>query len=262
MGDVKLENGYTRIANVLMEVLPKIGLNGTQHNIIWVVFRYTYGFQRKDHDLSLTFIAKATNSHKMTIQKEISRLIDMNILEEKKAPTFSQSRIIAFNKNINSWQLVKPLTVSKLDTVSQIDNHTVSQLANTTVSELTNQERNNKENIKERPYEVFFNNLWSLYPNKKGKTKISAKQKKKLLDEVGEEKLKSAILKYSSEVTDREPKYIMHGSTFFNSGYEDYLVGQAKELEVKPTGKIRIMSDEDIEEYNRNLEVKLQQGVD
>lgn len=259
MSDIGLENGYTRIANEILEVLAITDLNGTQRRILDIIFRQTYGYQRKEHDLSISFIAKATNINKKQIQRELTTLIDRNIISVVSEASFSKSRKLTFNKNYTGW-LIRREVANKLPP-NEIDTHTGNELVTSTGSELVTQIKK-KETIKERPYEIFFNNLWSLYPNKKGKTKISAKQKKKLLDEVGEEKLKAAILKYSSEVTDREPKYIMHGSTFFNSGYEDYLVVQAKELEVKPTGKIRIMSDEDIEEYNRNLEVKLQQGVD
>jgi phage replication O-like protein O len=50
-----LDNGYTRIANEILEAMAKIKLSPTQYRILFVVWRYTYGFQRKEHKLSLTF---------------------------------------------------------------------------------------------------------------------------------------------------------------------------------------------------------------
>mgnify|MGYP001117749143 CR=1 FL=1 len=149
MGKVDLDNGYTRIANELLEEIPQLGFNGTQLSILIVVIRYTYGFQRKEHELSLTFLATATKKHKMHIQKEIKNLMDMNVLIEQAAPTFKSSRIIGLNKDISSWELVKSLTVSEINTVSQDSNTTVSQDTNSTVSQDTNQERK-KEIYKER----------------------------------------------------------------------------------------------------------------
>lgn len=149
----QLENGYTRIANEILETIPKIGLNGTQYNILLVVFRYTYGFQRKNHELSLNFIAEATNSHKVLIQREVAKLIKMNILIEVSAPTFNKGRIIGFNKNHNSWELTKQLTVN------QIDNHTVNQSVNSTVNQSVNQERKIKENLKESIYIQYAENV-------------------------------------------------------------------------------------------------------
>lgn len=150
MGKVDTDNGYTIIANQLMEAIPQLGLNGTQLSIIMIVMRYTYGFHRKEHKLSLSFLANATGKHKMHLQKEVKRLMDMKILIEQEAPTFNSSRIIGFNKDIDSWELVNTLTVSEIDTVSQTTNATVSQDTNTTVSQDTNQERKNKESIKDK----------------------------------------------------------------------------------------------------------------
>ena len=59
MANPKLENGYSPIANEILEQLCRQNLNGTQFRIIMVVWRYTYGFSRKEHELSETFISKA-----------------------------------------------------------------------------------------------------------------------------------------------------------------------------------------------------------
>lgn len=149
----QIENGYTRIANELLEVLSQLNLNGTQYKILLVVFRYTYGFQRKAHELSLTFISNATGSHKAVIQREVSNLIKMNILTEISAPTFNKPRVIGFNKNYSSWELTKQLTVN------QIDNHTVNQSVNSTVNQSVNQERKIKENLKESIYIQYAENV-------------------------------------------------------------------------------------------------------
>lgn len=147
MASPQTENGFTRIANELMEVIPLYKFNGTQFRILFVVLRYTYGFQRKSHELSLTFIADSTGMHKQQIKRELDILIKNKVLIEEEPPSFNKSRIIQFNKNYKEWlisrQSAKTLTVNKEDD---------TQSANTltpTVSELAYQERNNKENIKE-----------------------------------------------------------------------------------------------------------------
>ena len=233
---VQLENGYTRIANELLEEIPQLGFNGTQLSILIAIIRYTYGFQRKEHKLSLTFLAKATNKHKMHIQKEVKNLINMNVLIEQAAPTFRSSRVIGLNKNIRSWQLVEPLAVTEIAAVSQDYNATVSKKTNPTVSRNANQKRK-KENRKEtesdfssqpkadtkKEYDDYFVKVWGAYQNKKGKNKISAKQKQKLYKEVPEEPMLQAIEKYKQDKKGVEQRFIMHGSTWFNGGYEDYI---------------------------------------
>lgn len=68
-----------------------------------------------------------------------------------------------------------------------------------------------------------FERVWKMYPNKKGKGQVSDAQKKRLLA-IGEDRLVKAIERYSLELQKdagwRNPQY---GSTFFNSGYVDYL---------------------------------------
>jgi phage replication O-like protein O len=99
----QLENGYTRIANEILEQLCKCNLNGTQRRILDVVFRQTYGYGRKAHSLSLTFISQATNLNKNQVQRELNKLISDEVLTVTKEATFNKPRELQFNKNIKEW---------------------------------------------------------------------------------------------------------------------------------------------------------------
>jgi phage replication O-like protein O len=158
LADVQPEHGYTKIAHEILEITMKLKLSPTQFKIIMAVWRYTYGFNRKDHEMSLTFLADAIGAHKQGVKKDLDKLIEMRIIVVTKESTFSKSRRIAFNKNYDTWncsQSVKQHTVSQIadSTVSQIADSTVSQIADSTVSQIADQEINikdiYKENIKE-----------------------------------------------------------------------------------------------------------------
>ena len=69
---------------------------------------------------------------------------------------------------------------------------------------------------------ILFERLWSLYPNKKGKGQVSDTAKKKLL-KIGHEELERAIQRYKTELEKEDWRKPQYGSTFFNSGYVDYL---------------------------------------
>lgn len=70
---------------------------------------------------------------------------------------------------------------------------------------------------------ALFERLWKIYPNKKGKGQVSDTQKKRLLA-IGEPTLVKAIERYSLELQkDADWRKPQNGSTFFNSGYIDYL---------------------------------------
>lgn len=64
--------------------------------------------------------------------------------------------------------------------------------------------------------------IWELYPNKKGKAQ-AMKKIPKLLETLGKEVLIGCIKKYSDEVKGKDKQFILNGSTFFNGRYEDYL---------------------------------------
>jgi len=81
MASPQLQNGYTRIANEIMEALCKMNLSPYESRVLWFLFRKTYGYQRKaDHIPSSQFSAgtgldrrlvhralKGLSSKKMTV---------------------------------------------------------------------------------------------------------------------------------------------------------------------------------------------------
>lgn len=69
---------------------------------------------------------------------------------------------------------------------------------------------------------ALFERLWELYPNKKGKARVSDKTKRTLYD-YGEEQIKRCIDRYLDGLRVDEWRKPQNGSTFFTSGYVDYL---------------------------------------
>ena len=69
----------------------------------------------------------------------------------------------------------------------------------------------------------FFESIWELYPVKKGKASVSD-TKRKALFKIGYERMEQAINRYLTELKrDASWRKPQNGSTFFNSGYVDYL---------------------------------------
>lgn len=70
---------------------------------------------------------------------------------------------------------------------------------------------------------ALFEELWKVYPSKKGKGQVSDAKKMQLL-KVGREEMIRAIERYKIELEkDKDWRKPQNGSTFFNSGYVDYL---------------------------------------
>jgi phage replication O-like protein O len=108
MASPQLENGYTRISNEILEATAAARLNGTQYAVILCVWRQTYGYQRKAHSLSESFITKATGMSRRGIQIAINELIQRNILTVTREPTFNTPREIAFQKDYTQWRTTLP----------------------------------------------------------------------------------------------------------------------------------------------------------
>lgn len=223
MADVQLENGYTRIANELLEAVLKTPFIATHLKIILTCWRYTYGFGRKETELSLNFLSKATGISKRYISDGLTELINSNVLIVIKESTYNSSRIIAFNKNYSEWEYRSTVQQVKYSSTGEAEvDTTVEPQFNTTVEPQFHQERKHKENLNKGDYEKSFEELWKQYPKKKGKGAVSKTQKQKLF-KIGYDRLTKAITKYKKEREGQDPQYTMYGSTFFNSGYIDYL---------------------------------------
>lgn len=65
-------------------------------------------------------------------------------------------------------------------------------------------------------------NLWNLYPNKKGKA-TALKLIPKLIKQYGYEQILNVVKRYKCECSGRDNKYIKQGDTFFKVAYKDYL---------------------------------------
>ena len=88
------------------------------------------------------------------------------------------------------------------------------------------QHKNGKNGKKEKNIYIcsFFQSVWDEYPKKLGKNKVT-KAAMEQLEEAGETAVMDAVRRYVEKIKrdGTEEKYIMHGSTFFNGAWKDYL---------------------------------------
>ena len=89
------------------------------------------------------------------------------------------------------------------------------------------QHKNGKNGKKEKNIYIcsFFQSVWDEYPKKLGKNKVT-KAAMKQLEEAGIDTVMEAVRRYVEKIKmdGTEEKYIMHGSTFFNGAWRDYVV--------------------------------------
>jgi len=80
MANPQKENGYTAIANEILEHLVNTALLGSEYSVILHILRKTYGFQKKKDKVSLTQFEKATGLSRPTVVKTLKNLVSKKIL--------------------------------------------------------------------------------------------------------------------------------------------------------------------------------------
>jgi phage replication O-like protein O len=165
MANPQRENGFTGIAHEILESIQMYKFSLNEIKIILCVFRFTYGFNRKEHEMSLSFFMKHTGLNRSRVNDSVRKLLEYNVLILAKKGNAKTSNSYAFNKDYDSWTIEKYSsfndTSNKLNTSVQIDTSvqndtsTSVQIDTSTSVQFDTQERNNKESIKENIYTIF-----------------------------------------------------------------------------------------------------------
>lgn len=109
--DIQVENGnYSRIHNAILERLAVTEFTGRELRCLLYLLRMTYGFQRKEHALSLNDWSAGTNISRSHIPDTLRRLADRGIIYRtengnRKPSTFG------FNKYFEQWS--EPIATGK-----------------------------------------------------------------------------------------------------------------------------------------------------
>lgn len=163
----QIKEGFTPIPNGLLEAISSTGLNGSQFRIVLAVIRYTYGFGRRSHEMSVSYLAKATGLVKRQVRKEIERLLGCKVLIEYKEPTKTSCREIGLNYNYSEWFIYTSGSDKPEDQLhpwggDQIDLWGGDQLLHSGEVQLHPQEIKNKEIFKENMKQMLFDHWNSL----------------------------------------------------------------------------------------------------
>lgn len=120
------ENGYTAIANELLEALGRINVSGAEMQVFLVILRKTYGFKKKEDYISLSQFTLATGMQKPNVCRALSKLITKNMIIKIDKASPIKYRI---QKDYTTWTpLSKLIRLSKqIMSVIHIDNKSLSK---------------------------------------------------------------------------------------------------------------------------------------
>lgn len=163
---------------------------------------------------SISELSKETNLTDNEVRTALKHLKSTGEITSKSTNKFTVFTI----KNYDLYQTINEQNNKQITNKSQAINKLLTNNILKEDDKIKN-ERNSNGDLEE-----FFESIWTLYPVKRGKGSVSKTQKKNLQD-IGYEQIKRCIERYVSEMEslNRDKKYWKNGSTFFNSGYVDYL---------------------------------------
>ena len=95
------EDGYTIIANEIAEALAKTNFSAYEVRILWVIWRKTYGWHKKEDQISVTQFQKATGLHRRHVQRTLKRLMERNIIASK---GYNRITSYHFQKDYTKWK--------------------------------------------------------------------------------------------------------------------------------------------------------------
>ncbi len=96
------QDGYTKIANLLLEALAMAKLNGVQKGICLFLWRRTYGWGLKEDQITLKEFAQACDTSEPYASRQLKQLVNWNIImrssyDPGKIPTYT------FNTRVAQW---------------------------------------------------------------------------------------------------------------------------------------------------------------
>lgn len=211
-----------------------------------IIYAIINGFSQTEDQAykgSLQYLADWTNSTKRGVIKTLNGLIDRGLIEKK-------TTIVDGVKHCEYWvtkfttpvnKVHHPGEQSSLPPVNKV--HHPGELSspnnNKDNNSVDNKEDNkvDKHSLTEQQLDAEFELLWQKYPNKKGKPAAFKSYSKARKAGTSKKKIEDGIDAYRAYIETRhiEPRYIKHGSTWFNQQCweDDYETDQYLEKERK-----------------------------
>jgi phage replication O-like protein O len=102
------DEGYTRLANEILETVYKTRINGNAMSVLLAIVRMTYGWNKSSDRIAGVQLADETGLSESEVSRALSQLVERRIIEctgdRRKA------KIISINKRVDEWLLRKPAT--------------------------------------------------------------------------------------------------------------------------------------------------------
>jgi phage replication O-like protein O len=113
MANPQKENGYTAIANDIMDALCRIRIPGEEMQVLHAIIRKTYGWNRKEDMVALSQLSEMTGLSKPHVCRALKGLLSKKAIVIAKNGN-GRSNVVALEKDYEKWEpLPKKATLPK-----------------------------------------------------------------------------------------------------------------------------------------------------
>lgn len=98
-----IEDGYTKLANLILEALAASKMNGVQKGICLFVLRRTYSWGKKEDRITLNEFAEATDSSRSYVSTQIKALVEANVILRPEHLS-GKTPLYSFNTRVTEWR--------------------------------------------------------------------------------------------------------------------------------------------------------------
>lgn len=117
------EDGYTMLANELFDAIGKAKLTHAQQSVLLAIIRKTYGFKKKEDDISASQIGEWCGMARTHVTSTLNELARMNVITKRPGVYGS---IIGVQKDYSKWEITGRLSSTKSVQVYEIGTSTES----------------------------------------------------------------------------------------------------------------------------------------
>lgn len=211
MANPQLENGYTRVANELLDALARTSIPGNIMQVVIVVIRKTYGYNKKKDQISISQFCEATGiQDRSNIRRALKLARRIGVVTADPRGVTDDPRTPAtysIAKDYNKWHHgVKHDLGSKNHLPGVKDD--LKQGSRTTPTKDNNKRQYNKHLL--NGFEI----LWDKYPNKDGKKDALRHYKSSVKNKEDFELIKLALKNYL-QAGQVQRGFVKAGKTWF-----------------------------------------------
>lgn len=101
------KNGHLEFPHEIAEALARVQLAGNEYRVLWVIWRKTWGWHKKDDQISLSQFQAATWLRKPHIIRALQALEVRKIINVTKIGNKFDSNTYCFNNHYEQWEVTK-----------------------------------------------------------------------------------------------------------------------------------------------------------